>query len=167
MLYSAAAAASGGMSLSDRMTTVRPARSSLADQAKSAGTGPRLVGCLPSTATEHKKYCCSSSTNSQNALRSKPRNLTSCINALSIAATTRSAGTFAKRTESSKSRRSNSRSSSSDGFDSAAGWRLLHVTLTDFRRTSSRVFGALRRRLFCHGQIALQLLQRRIAKNSA
>ena len=87
-LYSTAAAASGGMSSSDRMITVRPARSSLANQLRSAGTGPRKGGSTPSTATEHRKYSFSSSTNSQNALRSKPRNFSSRFSAPSISATT-------------------------------------------------------------------------------
>ena len=77
--------------------------------------------------------------NSQNALRSKPRNLTSCTNPVSISATTRSVGIFAKRTDSSKSRRSNSRNSSIDGwagppaassnpFPCARRWELTQLT---------------------------------------
>jgi hypothetical protein len=80
------------------------------------GTGPRAGGSTPSTATEHRKYC-SSPTNSQKAQRSKPRNSRSRFSAPSSSATTRSPETFAKRAETSESRRSNPRSSWSHGLD--------------------------------------------------
>jgi hypothetical protein len=131
-LYSAAAAASGGMSLSDRITMVRPARSSLANQLRSAGIGPRKGGSTPSTATEHRKYCFSSSTNSQKALRSKPRNVSSCFSALSISAMTWSLATFAKRAERSESKRSNARSSSSDAPEACLGVAALLARETRF-----------------------------------